>query len=61
MNKTISKAKDYAIPEVINKFYSDMHISPENILRGYAVSTIYSKIDKYKSEVYLFERKYKCT
>jgi len=60
MNKTITKAKNYIIPEVINKFYSDMHISPENILRGYANSTIYSKIDKYKSEVNLFERKYKC-
>ena len=60
MNKTITEAKNYRIPEAINKFYSDMHISPENILRGYAKSTIYSKIDKYKSESNLFERKYKC-
>ncbi|MBC8179840.1 hypothetical protein H8E88_01835 [candidate division KSB1 bacterium] len=60
MNKTITKSQNYIIPEAINKFYSEMQMSPEYILKGYAISAIYSKIDKYKSESNLFERKYKC-
>jgi len=60
MNKTITKTKNYKIPEIINKVYSEMQISPENILKGYAISTIYSKIDKYRSESNHFERKYRC-
>lgn len=60
MTKTFIKPNKFTIPEIINNLYSEMHISPENILRGYAISTIYSKIDKYKSESNLLERKYKC-
>ena len=60
MNKTITKSQNYLIPEAINKLYSEMQISPENILKGYAISAIYRKIDKYKSESNLFARNYKC-
>lgn len=61
MNKTLFKPNKFTIPNIMSSFYNEMHISPLNILREYAISTIYSKIGKYESESHLFEKKYKCS
>jgi hypothetical protein len=49
------------IPNKIKDFYKMLNISPVNLLKEYAMSVAYSKIDKYNAESTFFQRKYKCS
>jgi hypothetical protein len=50
--------KDIRIPPVISKIYNEMHISPVDLLRKYALTYIHGRIQKYEAENSFFERKY---
>jgi hypothetical protein len=61
IQNTYKNVQKYTISEKLKNIYLEMNISPDNILQEYALSKIYAKIDKYKAEISLFEKKYDCS
>jgi hypothetical protein len=54
----MSVIEDFEIPAILKNIYKNMDISPVGVLKNYALTVIYGKINKYEIESKHFEKKY---
>ncbi|MGA7878101.1 MAG: hypothetical protein WCA08_20750 [Desulfoferrobacter sp.] len=48
-----------SIPAALSKVYQEMHLSPVELLKDYALAQIQARIQKYEAETSFFETKHK--